>query len=126
MAQAKEQVILIVDDNLDDCKVFRMLLERGGYLVVQCNSGREALKALEKISVDLMLLDLSMPEIDGFDVLREASSKHPELKMVVVSGFLKGSLNKAAKLLGAAVTLDKNRATDLLLPVVRDLLKNPK
>jgi CheY-like chemotaxis protein len=125
MADTKQQVILIVDDNSDHRKGFRILLESGGYVVIECGSGKEALKALEKMNVDLMTLDLSMPDVDGFEVLREARSKHPELKIVVVSGFLQGSMNRAAKRLGAAVTLDKNVAADLLLPVVRDLL-NPK
>jgi CheY-like chemotaxis protein len=126
MADTKEQVILVVDDNSDDRKMFRILLERGGYFVVECASGKEALKAFEKINVDLMTLDLSMPDVDGFDLIRAVRSKHPELKMVVVSGFLEGRMNQVAKYLGAAVTLDKNQAADLLLPVVRDLLKNPQ
>jgi len=75
--------------------------------VIECSSGREALEALEKTSVDLMTLDLSMPDVDGFEVLQAARSTHPELKIVVVSGFLKGNMNLAAKKLGAAVTLDK-------------------
>jgi two-component system chemotaxis response regulator CheY len=126
MVETKEQSILVVDDNSDHRKAFRILLETGGYSVVECNSGKEALTALEKTNFDLMTLDLSMPDVDGFDVLRVVRSKHPELKIVVVSGFLQGSMNQAAKMLGAAVTLDKNLATDLLLPIVRDLLKNPK
>jgi CheY-like chemotaxis protein len=125
MAEAKERVILVVDDNSDHRKGFRILLESAGYFVTECNSGKEALAALETISVDLMTLDLSMPDVDGFDVLQAARSKHPELKIVVVSGFLQGSMNLAAQKLGAAVTMDKDLATDLLLPVVRDLL-NPK
>src|ERR1700730_6137457 len=123
LADIREQMILIVDDNSDHRKAFRILLESGGYSVVECNSGKEALTALEKTKFDLMALDLSMPDVDGFEVLRAARSKHPELKIVVVSGFLQGSMNQAAKLLGAAVTLDKNLAADLLLPIVRDLLK---
>jgi hypothetical protein len=43
-------------------------------------------------------------------------------KIAVVSGFLLGGMNQAAKMLGAPVTLDKNTAADLLLPVVHDLL----
>jgi CheY-like chemotaxis protein len=124
MAEAKERVILVVDDNPDHRKALRVLLESVGYLVIERSSGREALKELEKISVDLMTLDLSMPDVDGFDVLRSVRTKHPELKIVVVSGFLHGSMNQAANLLGAAATLDKNQATDLLLLIVRDLL-NP-
>jgi DNA-binding NarL/FixJ family response regulator len=69
-----------------------------------------------------MTLDLIMPDMDGFDALRTVRSKHPELKIIVVSGFRQGSMNKAAKSLGAAATLDKNLATPLLLPMVCDLL----
>jgi len=123
MAETKERVILVVDDNSDHRKAFRILLENGGYFVVECSSGKEALKTLETIRIDLMTLDLSMPDLDGFDVLQTARRKHPELKIVVLSGFLQGSMNAAAKKLGAAVTLDKNLASELL-PIVRDLL-NP-
>jgi len=126
MAEAKGRVILVVDDNPDHCKGFRVLLESGGYSVVECKSGKEALKAVETKTFDLMTLDLSMPDVDGFEVLRVVRSKHPELKVVVVSGFLQGSMNKAAKQLGALVTLDKNQAPDLLLTVVDGLLKNPR
>jgi CheY-like chemotaxis protein len=86
-------------------------LESGGYSVVECKSGKEALAALEKKSFDLMTLDLSMPDVDGFEVLRMVRSKYPELRIVVVSGFLQGSMNQAA---------------DLLLTIVDGLLKNPK
>ena len=112
--------------SLRDRKGFRILLESGGYSVVECKSGKEALTAVEKKSFDLMTLDLSMPDVDGFEVLRVVRSKHPELKVVVVSGFLQGSMNQAAKALGAVVTLDKNVAADSLLTVVDGLLKNPK
>jgi CheY-like chemotaxis protein len=126
MAETMDQSILVVDDNPDDRKLFRRMLENAGYSVVECSSGKEALTAVEKTRFALMTLDLSMPDMDGFDVLREVRSKHPEIKIMVVSGFRHGSMNKAAKSLGAATTLDKNLAADLLLPMVRDLLKNPK
>jgi CheY-like chemotaxis protein len=126
MAETKERVILVVDDNSDHRKGFRILLERGGYSVVECKSGKEALTALEKKNFDLMMLDLSMPEVDGFEVLRVVRSKHSELKVVVVSAFLQDGMNQVAKWLGAVVTLDKDLATDSLLTVVDGLLKNPK
>jgi CheY-like chemotaxis protein len=126
MAETRERVIFVVDDNADHRRGFRVLLESGGYSVVECKSGKEALTALAKKNFDLMTLDLSMPDVDGFEVLRVVRSKHPELKVVVVSGFLQGSMNQAAKALGAVVTLDKNVAADSLLTVVDGLLKNPK
>ena len=126
MVETKERVILVVDDNSDHRKGFRILLECGGYSVVECESGKEALAAVEKKNFDLMTLDLSMPDMDGFEVLQAIRIKHPELKIVVVSGFLQGAMNQAAKWLGAVVTLDKDLAAGLLLTVVDGLLKNPK
>jgi two-component system cell cycle response regulator CtrA len=72
------------------------------------------------------LLDLSMPDLDGFDVLRAVRSKQPELKIVVVSGFLQGKMLVPAKSLGADATLDKDLAASVLVPMVCKLLKNPK
>ena len=126
MAGTKERVILVVDDNPGHRKAFRITLESGGYSVVECESGKEALTAIEKKAFDLMVLDLSMPEMDGFEVLRVVRFKHPELKVMVLSGFLQGSMDRAAERLGAIVTLDKNLAADSLLPVVDGLLKNPE
>jgi DNA-binding NtrC family response regulator len=123
MAEAKERVILVVEDNPDRPKSLRVLLEIGGHVAIECSARREALKALEKIGVDLMTLGLSMPDVDGFDLPPATRSKHPELKSAVVSEFLRGVWIELPRL-GAAVTLDKNLAADTLLRVVRDLL-NP-
>jgi CheY-like chemotaxis protein len=114
-----------VDDNPDDRELFRRILEEAGYSVVQCTSGKDALAAVEKTSFELMTLDLSMPGIDGFEVLRAVRAMQPELKIIVVSGFMQGRMLEPAKLLGADATLDKNLAIDFLLPMVRLFLKNP-
>jgi CheY-like chemotaxis protein len=126
MAETKEQSILVVDDNSDDRKLFRRMLENAGYSVVECSSGKEALTAVEKTRFALMTLDLSMPDMDGFEVLRAVRSKHPDIKIIVVSGFKYGSMSEAAKSMGAAETLDKNVAKFLLLPMIGDLLRDPK
>ena len=69
VAKTEEQSILVVDDNPDHRKMFRSRLESGGYSVVEASSGKEALAAVEKTRFALMTLDLSMPDMDGFDVL---------------------------------------------------------
>ena len=119
------QSILVVDDNPDHRKMFRSRLESGGYSVVEANSGREALAAIEKTRFALMILDLSMPDMDGFDVLQAVRSKRRDLKIIVVSGFMHGKALESAKFLGADATLDKDRTADLLLPTVGNLLENP-
>jgi CheY-like chemotaxis protein len=126
MAETKEQSILVVDDNPDDRKLFRRMLESAGYCVVEGSSGRETLAVVEKTRFALMTLDLNMPDMDGFDVLRSVRSRQPELKIVVVSGFLHGKMLEPAKSLGADATLDKTLAATVLVPLVCNLLKNTK
>ena len=126
VAKTEEQSILVVDDNPDHRKMFRIRLESAGYSVVEANSGREALAAIEKTRFALIILDLSMYEMDGFAVLRAVRSKHPELKIIIASGFLHGKMLEPAKLLGADATLDKDMIAELLLPMVRNLLENQK
>jgi two-component system KDP operon response regulator KdpE len=125
MAETKEH-ILIVDDNPHDRALFRAILERAGYSVVEGSSGKEALATVEKARFALMTLDMSMPDMDGFDVLRAVRRTHPDLKIIAVSGFMQGKMLGAARLLGADATLDKNLAMDSLSSLVCDLLKNSK
>ena len=126
MATTNELSILVVDDNPEDRKSLKRILESAAYSVVEAGSGKDALAAIEKTTFEFMILDLGMPDMDGFDVLRRVRYKHPELRIIVVSGFMQGRMLEPAKLLGANATLDKNLARDLLLPMVRSLLKNPK
>ena len=62
--------ILVAEDNLVNQKVALRILEAAGHQVVVANSGTEALKKLEEQSFDLVLMDLQMPEMDGFDTTR--------------------------------------------------------
>jgi DNA-binding response OmpR family regulator len=65
----KRARVLAVDDDADIRGLLRELLERAGYEVVDAASGREGLRALYAESPDLVLLDVSMPELDGWQTL---------------------------------------------------------
>jgi sigma-B regulation protein RsbU (phosphoserine phosphatase) len=81
-------VALVVDDD----PINRALLERGvqrqGYAVLTAAGGREALRLVADEPVDIVLLDLLMPDVDGFAVLRAmgASSTLSEIPVLVISG----------------------------------------
>jgi adenylate cyclase len=64
-------VILVVDDNPANRELLRRQLIREGHEVLLCASGREALDLLRQQRVDLILLDVLMPEIDGYEVLHQ-------------------------------------------------------
>ena len=64
----ERRLIMIVDDSVTVRKVTSRLLERQGYDVVTAKDGVEAIEQLESIKPDLMLLDIEMPRMDGFEV----------------------------------------------------------
>ncbi len=65
MGETKKK-ILVVDDDRDDLKMLSMILEPEGYDVVTAENGVEALEKVESEDPDLILLDVMMPELDGF------------------------------------------------------------
>jgi len=64
------QTVMVVDDDADILDVTRLALEGGGYSVLPTRSGPEALRTLEQSRPDLILLDINMPDMDGWQVLR--------------------------------------------------------
>ncbi|MGD0807394.1 MAG: response regulator, partial [Anaerolineales bacterium] len=66
--------ILVVDDDLDTLKLVGMMLQRQGYTIVAAINGTQALSKVPAEKPDLILLDVMMPDIDGFEVCRRIRS----------------------------------------------------
>jgi CheY-like chemotaxis protein len=62
--------VLIVEDNVDNFELVRFLMERAGYQVLSAATGREGVDAAKREQPDLILMDLSMPEMDGWDATK--------------------------------------------------------
>ena len=79
--------VLVVDDQEDIREMARLVLTGAGYEVVTAASGREALKLARAASFDLMLLDINMPELDGWATLRllRADEAHDALPVAMFS-----------------------------------------
>ncbi len=114
--------ILVVDDDRQVLRYMKKALEKSGYAVTTTTSGKRALAIIQERIPDLLILDLNMPEPDGFDVLKTERSKFPYLRILAVSGYLQGALLEAAQLLGAVATLEKPVAADVLAAKVREVL----
>ena len=63
--------ILVVDDDVNICELLRLYLEKEGYTVSIVNDGDSAVKSFGEIQPDLMLLDIMLPRLDGWQVCRE-------------------------------------------------------
>ncbi|MDT8325093.1 MAG: sigma-54 dependent transcriptional regulator [Bacteroidota bacterium] len=79
-------LILIVDDEEDFCQTVSDILEHSGYRTVVKQNPVEALELLQVQSVDLVLLDILMPQMDGRQVLTEIVQSHPEIPVIMITG----------------------------------------
>ena len=76
--------VLVVDDNLDSTMILRSILEGHGFAVAVAHSGAEALAQLERELPDAILLDVMMPEMSGFEVLKRVKSAHATSNIPVI------------------------------------------
>lgn len=119
MAGAAEESTIVKVFLADDHQILldgiRHLLEEGGLNVVgKAASGREALEKLEKLDVDLLITDFSMPNMDGLALVNKARKLQPNLKVIVLSMHDEPHLVK--EILKAGVdgyVLKKNSHTEL-------------
>ena len=85
-----KKVILCVDDNEQSLSIRKFMLETRGYRVLAATSGREAIELFQQAgTVDLVLTDLVMPEMDGAEVIRVLKELAPETPMILISGKVK-------------------------------------
>lgn len=83
----KESLILVVDDAPDNLKLLERLLAKQGYRIQVCQSGLEALQAAPRLKPELILLDIVMPEMDGYEVCRQLrlNSRTKEIPIIFLS-----------------------------------------
>lgn len=84
---AGTETILVVDDEVGLLELTGRLLQRKGYKVLTASSGADALKLLESEKIQLMLSDIIMPKMDGFELSEIVKEKYPHVKIQLASGF---------------------------------------
>lgn len=82
--------ILLVDDEPDILQVMEFQLKKAGYEIVSAPSGEDALRIMEKEQPDLVLLDVMMPGIDGFEVCKYIKGKNPHRKVIIYTAKVDG------------------------------------
>lgn len=81
------ETILVVDDELALLNFLSEVLSQNGYNVLCAERAEQALKIMEKESIDLMLSDVIMPEMNGYQLASIVQEKHPDIKIQMASGF---------------------------------------
>jgi DNA-binding NtrC family response regulator len=87
MMEGKQHRILVVDDEAHISESIQDALQRVGHKVDAAESGEAGLTALQQGSFDLMLCDIKLPGIDGYDVLRQVKEHYPDVAVVMITGY---------------------------------------
>lgn len=120
----RKNQILVVDDVPDNCFLIQSILEEEGYQITVANSGQQAIALIEKSPPDLLLLDVMMPGMDGYEVTHQLRSRPhlPFLPILLITASDQASMVKGLDL-GADDFIRKPVEFDVLLAKVRSLLR---
>jgi DNA-binding NtrC family response regulator len=122
--------ILVVDDDCAVCSAVPMSLEAAGYEVVVADGTASGLKALDDVAFSLLIVDIFMPHMRGFESVRLFHERAPRVPLVAISGYIFAELRtqapdflRMAIKLGASHCLRKPFTTSTLLYVVKKSLE---
>ena len=85
----KKKSVLLVDDELDFAQAMSKWFESRGYSVKIITNGKEALKAIKDHTPDCVFLDIVLPDIDGYMVLKEIRESNKTLPIIMMSAYVK-------------------------------------
>lgn len=116
------QILLVDDDSSVRESVARVLHSEGFNVVAACD-GLEALEFIERQPIDIVLLDLNMPQQNGWETLQGLSTKVPSVPIIIITARSNQLFQALAA--GAAALMEKPLDFPKLLQTVRDLLAEP-
>jgi CheY-like chemotaxis protein len=125
--------ILVVDDDPMVCIAIELYLERHGFQVTIADGGEAGLRALEETAFDLMIVDIFMPHMRGFESIRIFHERAPSVPLIAMSGYAFANLDtpapdflRMALELGATRCLRKPFAPAALLTVINECLADAR
>ena len=82
-----DESILVVDDDAGVRKMLSSVLSNEGYVVETAESGKQAVRVVEKSSFDLCLVDIKLPDMKGTELLQALKQRQPKMVKIIITGF---------------------------------------
>ena len=114
--------LLLIDDDLVSLSITKMTLEQLGYDIRITQSASEAISILTRVRIDLILLDICMPNLDGFDFVKLMQSLRLQIPVVFVSGTVDEYTRKLAFAEGAKCCISKQTDYAELPKIIEEIL----
>lgn len=111
--------ILIVDDNIGQCKTMSFILERNGYTVTSADNGPEAISIVEKSPFDIVFMDIKMPIMNGVETYKEIKKIRPGTKVIMMTAYAVEDLVQEALNEGAYAIIYKPLDIEKVLELVK-------
>ena len=118
--------VLIVDDDESTCRTLRLIFERQGYETETAGTGREGLEVARRSFFNVTLVDVKLPDMEGMALLAPLREMHPDIGMLMVTGY--ASLESAVEALneGASAYITKPLNMDEVLGTVREVVEKQR
>ena len=123
--------VLVVDDDPMVCVAIEVCLQRQGFDVTVADGAEAGMRALESSDFDVMLIDVFMPHMRGFESIRIFHDRAPDIPIIAMSGYAFANADRAPDFLrmtielGAACCLRKPFTPNALLTTVNECLNKP-
>jgi two-component system, cell cycle response regulator DivK len=121
-------LVLIVDDVQDNRTVYVLFLKFSGFRVAEAENGVEALRQAEALMPDVIVMDLSLPVMDGWEATRRLKKdpRSKKIPVIVLTGHALPEHAEAAREAGCDLVITKPCLPDQLLDAIRGILEAPK
>jgi CheY-like chemotaxis protein len=120
--------VLVVDDDPMVCVAIEVCLQRQGFEVTIADGGEAGMRALDKATFDVMLVDVFMPHMRGFEAIRIFHERAPDIPVIAMSGYAFANSDRAPDFLrmtielGAAACLRKPFTPEALVAAINTCL----
>ena len=117
---ALRKSVLIIDDEISSRNVLKEIFEYMNYEVYTACNGKEGIESYRRITTDIVITDIYMPEKDGLQTIREIKKEFPEAKIIAMSGITQGNMDffQVARYFGAIDCIRKPFEPDDIIRIV--------
>lgn len=124
--RANSKTVLLVDDNAVVRKALRSMFEGAGFLCFESEDGPHALQEAKELQPDLILLDFSMPRMNGLEATPLLKEMLPQTPIIMFTMFATEAFTKVALAAGVTKVVPKERASNLIATVESVLSPKPR